>query len=94
MKKRYKLKKIRYISPVCPETPHRGICTKFGAAVGTADVITCTNFLVIGQGVFILCGGSKIATSHLHSRSPLTQGWRYRAAREKDRRLSSVCLVS
>ena len=49
-------KKFRYISPICPEAPHPRICTKFGAAVGTADVITCTNFLVIGQGVFILWG--------------------------------------
>jgi len=26
------------------------------------------------------CGGSKIAISHWQSQSPLTQGWRYRAA--------------
>jgi len=37
-------KKNCYISPICPEAPHRRICTKFGAAVGDADVITCTNF--------------------------------------------------
>ena len=34
-----------------PRSPHRRICTKFGTAVGAADVITCANFLVIGQGV-------------------------------------------
>jgi len=28
------------------------------------------------------CGGSKIAISHWQSKSPLTQGWRYRAARD------------
>jgi len=29
------------------------------------------------------CGGLKIAISHWQSQSPLTQGWRYRAARDK-----------
>ena len=28
------------------------------------------------------CGGSKITISHWQSQSPLTQGWRYRAARD------------
>jgi len=37
---------------------------------------------VIGQGVWILWG-SNIAISHWQSQSPLTQGWRYRAARDK-----------
>jgi len=32
------------MSPICPEAPHRRICTKFGAAVGAADVIICTKF--------------------------------------------------
>jgi len=27
-----------------PRTPHVRICTKFGTAVGAADVITCTKF--------------------------------------------------
>ena len=36
---------------------------------------------MIGRGVFILWG-SKIAISHWQSQSPLTQGWRYRAARD------------
>ena len=41
------------------------------------------NFLVIGQGVWILCGGgAKIAISHWQSQSPLTQGWRYLAAHD------------
>jgi len=71
-------KKFRYISPICPEAPHRRIWTKFGSAIGAAPV---PNFLVIGQGVFILWG-SKIAISHWQSQSPLTQGWRYRAARD------------
>ena len=37
-----------------PGSPLRRICTKFVTAVGAADVITCTSFLVIGQGVWIL----------------------------------------
>ena len=37
---------------------------------------------MIAQGVWILWG-SKIAISHWQSQSPLTQGWRYRAARDK-----------
>ena len=36
---------------------------------------------MIGQGVWILWG-SKIAISHWQSQSPLTQSWRYRAARD------------
>jgi len=36
---------------------------------------------VISQGVWILWR-SKIAISHWQSQSPLTQGWRYRAARD------------
>jgi len=40
------------------------------------------HFLVIGQGVSILWG-SKIAISHWQSQSPLTQGWRYCAARDQ-----------
>ena len=38
----------RYISPICPEAPHRRICTKYGTAIAVADVITCGYFLVIG----------------------------------------------
>ena len=30
----------------------------------------------------LFCGGSKIAITHWQSQSPLTQGWRYRAARD------------
>ena len=65
------IKKNCYILPICPEAPHRRrrICTKFGAAVGTADVITCTNFLVIGQGVFILWG---VKNCHLSLTKPVT----------------------
>ena len=36
---------------------------------------------VKGCGFF---GGSKIAISHWQSQSPLTQGWRYRAARDNE----------
>ena len=52
---------------MCPEAPRRRICTKFGTAVWVADVITiATNFLVIGQGVWILWG---VENCHL----PLTK---------------------
>ena len=54
------------------------ISTKFGTAVGVADVITSNKFF----GVWILWG-SKIALSHWQCQSPLTQGWRYRAARDE-----------
>jgi len=39
-----------------PRSPLGRIYTKFGTAVWVADVITSNNFLVIGQGVWILCG--------------------------------------
>ena len=29
---------------MCPEAPRGRICTKFGTAVGVADVITCDKF--------------------------------------------------
>ena len=77
MKKRYKLKNFGYISSICPEAPIDG----FGVAIGAADVITCTNFLVIGEGVWILWG---VENCHLPLTKPVavTQGWRYRAARD------------
>jgi len=68
MKKGINKKKFPYISPICPEAPNRRICTKFGAAVGVADVITCTKFLVIGQGVFILWG---VENCHLPFTKPV-----------------------
>jgi len=40
-----------------------GFATKFGTAVGVAEIITSNKFLVIGQGVWFLWG-SKIALSH------------------------------
>ena len=53
-------KKNCYISPICPEAPHRRICTKFGAAVGAADVITCTKFFGDrSRGVYSV-GGRKL----------------------------------
>jgi len=39
-----------------PRSPLGRIYTKFGTAVWVADVITSNYFLVIGQGVWILCG--------------------------------------
>ena len=32
------------MSPICPEAPLGRICTKFGTAVGVADVITSNKF--------------------------------------------------
>ena len=41
--------------------PHRRICTKFGAAVGTADISTCTKFLGDrSRGVYSVGGGRKL----------------------------------
>jgi len=53
-------KKFRYISPICTEAPRGRICTKFGTAVGVADVITSSKFFGDrSRGV-----DSKIAISH------------------------------
>ena len=69
---------FRYISPICTEAPRGRICTKFVTAVGVADVITSNKFFGDrSRGV-----DSKIAISHWQSQSPLTQGWRYHAARD------------
>ena len=57
-----------------PRPPCWRICTKFGTAVGVANVITSNKFFVIGQGMWIL-RGSKIALSHWQSQLPLTQRW-------------------
>jgi len=37
-------KNFNYISPIRPEAPHEWMCTKFGRAVGVADVITSVKF--------------------------------------------------
>ena len=54
--------KIVLFHPLAEKPPRGRICTKFGTAVGVADVITCNKFLVIGRGVDSV--GSKIALSH------------------------------
>ena len=71
----------RYVSTICPEPPCGRIYTNFSIAMGITNVITSNNFLLIGQGVWILWG---VENCHLPltSQSPLTQGWRYRAARD------------
>jgi len=73
--------------PKLNDFAHRRICTKFGTAVGAADVITCTKFFGDRSRRVYYVGGSKIAISHWQSQSPLTQGWRYRAARDKQKKL-------
>jgi len=35
---------------MCPEAPYGQIYTKFVFGVAATDVITCDNFLAIGQG--------------------------------------------
>ena len=70
MKKRYKLKNFGYISSICPEAPIDG----FGVAIGAADVITCTNFLVIGEGVWILWGGGRKLPSPIDKASRRNTG--------------------
>ena len=61
-------------------SPRGWICTGFGTAVDVADIITCDKFLAIGWGTSIL-QGSQFADSHRTlQQSPLTQGWRFRAA--------------
>jgi len=34
--------------PFAQKPPHGRICTKYGTALGAANVITCNKFLVIG----------------------------------------------
>jgi len=34
-----------YISPIRPEAPRGRMCTKFGTAIGVADIITYDKFL-------------------------------------------------
>ena len=72
----------RYISPICPEAPRQRICTKIGIAGRLAYVINCDNFFWQSVQGFGFCRGPKFAISHWLSRSPLTQCWRYRAARD------------
>jgi len=59
-KKGINKKNFRYISPICPEAPHRRICTKFGAALGAADVITCTKFFGDRSRGVYSAGGQKL----------------------------------
>jgi len=53
---------------MCPEASRGRICTKLGAAIGAADLITCTIFLVIGQRVWILWG---VENCHLPLAKPV-----------------------
>ena len=46
-----------------PRSPHGRICTKFGTAIGAAEVITCTIFWWSVKGCAFY-GGSKIAISY------------------------------
>ena len=46
--------------PFAQKLPHRRICTKFGAAVGAADVITCTKFFGDRSRDVYSVGGQKL----------------------------------
>jgi len=66
------------------------MCTKFGTAVGVADVITRDKFF--GDR---LRGVDSVVGRKLPSpmrQSPLTQGWRYRAARDFGNRLVVILM--
>jgi len=78
--------------PFTQKPPPRGrVCTKFGAAVGVADIITCNKFVGARlRSVDSLGGESKIALSCWQSLSPLTLGWRYRAARDTSAYVASL----
>jgi len=66
-----KKKLFGYISPICPESPHERIFTKFCTAVEVMDVIiTCGTFFSDRR----FCGGSKMKDSHSLSQWLLTQG--------------------
>ena len=67
-KKGINKKNFRYISPICPEAPRGRICTKFGTAVGVADVITSNKFFGDGEGMWILCG---VQNCHLPVTKPV-----------------------
>jgi len=55
---------VDIFSPMCP---HGRICTRFDTVVGAADVISCTKFVVIGQGARVQILG--VENCHL----PLTK---------------------
>jgi len=64
-----------------PRSLRRRICTKIGTEGRLADVINCDNLWQSVKG-FGFCSWPKFAIPHWLSQSPLTQCWRYRAARD------------
>jgi len=72
---------ICYISPICPEAPIDGFAPNWRSRRGRRRNHLYQIFWCSVKGC-LFCGGSKIAISHWQSQSPLTQGWRYRAARD------------
>jgi len=75
-------KKIVIIHPFAQKAPRERICTKFGTATGVTDIITTNKFFGDRfRGVDSM--GGQILPSPIDSQSPLTQGWQYRAARDK-----------
>jgi len=81
MKKGINKKKFGYISPICPEAPSTDLHQIWRSRRGRRrNHLYQIFWWSVKRRLF--CGGSKIAISHWQSQSPLTQGWRYRAARD------------
>ena len=74
-------KKIRYILPICPEAPWTDLHQIWRSRRDRRRNHRYQIFWWSVKGC-LFCGGSKIVISHWQSQSPLTQGWRYRAARD------------
>jgi len=70
-----------YISTIRAEAFRGRMCTKFGAAVGIAKIITTDKFWWLVEGCRF-CRRSKIAISYWQDQSPLTLGCVYRAGRD------------
>jgi len=66
---------------IFPADPHEPISIKFGTADPLAYLITHDNFLAIGLGVLNLWG-VEFCNFPISRRSPLSQCWSYRAARD------------
>jgi len=66
-----------------PQSRLKGICTKFGTALGVANIITCHVFWWLVKGVDSV--GLNFAISYWQAQSLLTQGWCYLTTRDEAR---------
>ena len=64
--------------------------TKFGAAIGVADVITCDKFFGDRLKSVDSVGDRKLPCPTDKASCRLTQGWQYRAARRKQCQYGTV----